>query len=75
MPKKRKAAKRNLPEGSRVKRRTDGRRATLVYIQPALLVSVKKAALDRQTTAFFAHRAGRRRVAAETQERSALSEL
>jgi hypothetical protein len=24
-----------------------------VYIQPALLVSVKKAALDRQTTAFM----------------------
>jgi hypothetical protein len=53
MPKKRKAAKRNLQVGSKVKRRTDGRRATLVYIQPALLVSVKKAALDRQTTAFM----------------------
>jgi hypothetical protein len=53
MPKKRKATKRNLAPASKVKRRADGRRATLVYIQPALLLSVKKAALDRQTTTFM----------------------
>jgi hypothetical protein len=47
------ARKKAAKSVSKINRRPDGRRATLLYIQPSLVLMVKKVALDRQTTAYL----------------------